>query len=188
MSSGFVAFRSRIDAISAAFGGGKFVRAAISEEFKSVLKRRQQGRLVVGDYSTPDWTEALEEDFDASTLRAEAIFKSVPIDPVLATAPWQGCDIELRAMRADLVGGEYRAVLALISDMSVYDTRERGNVTKWSPFLTDTAICLITGSRYSGSGSPKSVSVRSESAASASLRKLVERHFQVSFTNLSNPD
>jgi hypothetical protein len=178
---GFASFRSRIDMISDAFGNESNIRRAISEEFQAALKREQERRRTPGCYKTPDWTAATDTDFENAGWSVEHRLSRELEGKYYAAAMWNsGTKLEVWDDAVYLSSGGYRLTVGLISHSQGYDSRVRGNVDKWSPFITDTGLVCISGSHYSGH-EQKSVTARSEAAAKESLRKLIERHFKVTF-------
>lgn len=179
---GFHGWQAHMRSIVEALGGGDNMFKAVSKEFQDALSREQT--RYAAKYRYPCWTEASEKDFDSCRTWLDHSMSSAPKGPVLAAAPFNGVVLELREDRVDLHGGDYYLMIGLVSHSpGVYDSRARGPVDKWSPFITDSAKLAASGSRYTSDAS--SVTVRSASAGTGSLRKLVEKHFKVSFTNLT---
>lgn len=178
---GFSSFRSRINMVSEAFGNDNYIRRAIAEEFKEALVREQRHRLPPNSYETPDWTAASDTQFENAGWAMEHRLSKDLQGAVTGRASWRsGTQLELRGDTAYLVGGGYALLVGLISTMSVYDTRAQGNIQKWMPFITDTGLICISGSRYAH-GELKSTNARTEASAVVSLKGLMERHFKIKF-------
>lgn len=181
--TGFNGFRSRIEMISEALGNTINVRIAVSEAFEDSLKKEQQELRSANVYTPVNWSRATDRDFDYAGSYVESYMGQAPKDPIIAIAPWEKCVLELRADCARLHGGDFYLIVGLVSNTRSYSSRARANVESWSPFLTDTGSYAAYGSRYSGHGDMKSVTVKSEAAAGPALRRLMEKHFKVAFVD-----
>lgn len=186
---GFPGFQNRIEAITDALGGDRKVRLAVGEYFKGALMEYHRSRRTTHDWQFDCWTKTSERDFDHVGRLCEGQLAYVDPRPVLASAMYGGAVLELRAETCSLQGDGYRLTVGLISDMTVYDYQARGDVKKWSPFLTDTGAYVIYASAYAqgNGGGMKSVSTRSLEAGQKALRKLMERHFKVTFIDNKEP-
>lgn len=182
---GFEGFQRRIEGVTAALGGGVNLRIAVADDFKRALVSEQRRRRASTDYRYPDWTEATPRDFDYVGTWFMSSLRSAPQKPLIATADWNGAVLELYEDAVYLRGGEFRLCFGLISEQpGVYQSSTRSRIDKWSPFITDTAARALSGSEYGLSGN-KSVSTKSLDSASKALRKLFEKHFKVTFVEVS---
>jgi hypothetical protein len=177
---GFQGFQTRIEMIAGALGGGKNVRKAVAEEFKEALRRQQSsGRA---PYDWPDWTEATEREFDNTGWATEKRLERQPTEPVIAVADWNGVKLEFRHDSVHLTNGEYWFTVGLISQHKQHDHRKNVEIIKYGPFITDHGAEAAHGSRYSHD--QKSTNAMTPEGASNSLRKLIEKHFQVKFVDV----
>ena len=201
---GFEGFRTAIDIITEDLWGGgpvpppepgtaahyetqkahRYLRAAVSKEFEDDVREHVRRRLPRDEYRVPEWTAYTDRDFNTTAWRVANRLASKPAGLVLATAPAPhgGGVLELREDRCDLAGANYRLYIAGVIESSKYDSRARKNKPAWSPYVTDEAVTLINGSAYSST--PRNVNVQSQAAAYESMKRLVERHFKVAFTNV----
>lgn len=180
---GFPGFQNRIDAITDALGDGRSVRLAVGEYFKRALTEYHRSRRPDGEWRYDCWTKSSERDFDHVGGLCVSQLAYVEKQPLLASAPYGNASLELRANRCTLQGDGFRLTVGLISDTSGYDYKTRGEVQKWSPFLTDDGANIIYSSQYAAHGDKKSVCTRSEAAGAKALRNLMERHFKVTFVD-----
>lgn len=188
---GYDGFRKAIAVTARDLGGyNRKVREAVAEHFAKVLTNEIRTRTKW--YATYDWAMASDDDFDMATLVG---FTQLTrrYQPPIATAPFlpkddilidfDGSHLELYEDAVSLVGSNMQMTVALITHHpGIYDTRKRARIDKWGPFITDSGESLLED-RYGGG--PKSVQTLSPAAAHEALRKLVERHFKVSFTNVN---
>ncbi|AFU88119.1 hypothetical protein CcrColossus_gp249 [Caulobacter phage CcrColossus] len=182
--TGFAGFQTCIDIVTEGMGGAPYTRRAVASVFKQFLTWEMDKKPRV-DFRAPDWTETTDEAFDAACLKGMAYFERNDPAPVLATAIWNGLQLQLRADDCSLHGTIYGMGVGLVgAPTSTYDSRKRTSILKWSPGLIDTGCLVVHGSEYSRDGN-KSVSVQSAEAATTALRKLVERHFKVTFEDVA---
>lgn len=182
--TGFAGFQTCIDVVTEGMGGAPYTRRAVASVFKQYLAWEMDKKPRV-DYRAADWTETTDEAFDAACLKGMAYFERNDPEPVLATALWNGLQLQLRTDDCSLHGTVYGlGVAAVGTPMSTYDSRKRTSILKWSPGLLDTGCLVAHGSEYSNDGN-RSVSVQSAPAATVAMRKLVERHFKVTFEDVA---
>jgi hypothetical protein len=179
---GFHGFQTRIEVVTAALGGGKNVRKAVAEDFKDALRRQQESHRR-DPYDWPDWTAASEIDFDHTGWSSMRRLQNEPKEPLLASADWNGVKLEFRREIAHIAGGGFWFTVGLISQHKQHDHRKHEDVIKYGPFITDHGAEAAHGSRYSHE--QKSTNATTPAGASASLRKLIEKHFKVTFVDVA---
>lgn len=187
---GYEGFRCAIRVICRDLGGyDKGVREGVSKDFSRALSTTIRNRAK--NWSIYDWCNATDEDFDYAVLVQVEYATRAPKGDLIAVADyragengalaWGGSRLELYEDTVYLAGTSFRLPIAMISHHpGVYDTRTRSNIEKWGPFLTD----LGEAAAPPQGTSPRSVQTLSPAAAHTALRKLVERHYHVTFTNV----
>lgn len=183
--TGFAGFKTCIEVVTEGMGGAPYTRRAVASVFKQFLVWEMDKKARV-DFRAADWTETTDEAFDAACVKGMAYFERIDPAPVLATALWNGLQLQLRADSCSLHGTIYGMGIGLVgAPHSAYDSRKQARVEKWSPSITDTGCLVVHGSEYGGGGENKSVSAQSAAAATKALRKLVERHYKVQFEDVA---
>lgn len=181
---GFYGFKARLEAAAQAFGGAVNARKAVSEAFQTALRNQQMLRRPKGDYSHFDWTQATDQDFDYAAFMTLKRWKHQPEEPLLTSVEWNGLTLEAYEHSIYLRGDDLRVMVAMTARHDTFSWRQNGNVEQWNIFMTDEGCTFASGDRYA-SGDQKSTNAKSPSAASASLRRMVEKHFKVTFPKLA---
>ena len=182
--TGFPRFQACIETVTEGMGGAPYTRRAVATIFKQYLgwEMDKKGRV---DFRAADWTETTDEAFDAASVRGMQYFDRIDPAPVLATALWNGLQLQLRSDSCSIHGTVYGLTIGVTGDpRKTHDWRKNCDVEKWSPSLFDVGAILVHGSEYGGSDN-KSVTVQSAAAATSALRKLVERHYKVKFEDVA---
>lgn len=178
---GFQKFRSEIDRVAVALGGGRNTRMAVASVFTKALDDEVERRTGKGRYGFSDiphfqmWTHAEDRDFEQAVRHAvEVRLGVVEREPVTWAGDLpSGARMVVRGEVATVEAGGYALRVAMLTD----ETRPGAGC---SVFLTDSGKEYIWGSRHGGTtNKPTSVRLQRTTNAGRSLRNLVEGFFRV---------
>ncbi len=177
---GFQGFRSEIDRVAAALGGGRNTRIAVAGVFMRTLDdivKRRTGSVRYGAVDLPFdqvWTHAEDADFaEAVRVSTEMRLRVKEQDAVTATGQLpSGARMAVRGDVVSVEAGGYALTVAMMTDED-----SKGGC---SVFMTDSGKEYLWGSRFGGpSNKPTSVRLQKSTNAERSLRSLVEGFFRV---------